>query len=238
MVTYRLFHGIDSFSSYACQCTCLIATHTDLALSPGCEKWLMLFLDKLQRNEFWLMDFLIPSGLSIILVTAAFLDWRTRKLPNYLTCSTMLAGLFYHGLTKGQHGLVFSVAGMALGIGLLFLPYLMGMMGAGDAKLMGGVGAVLGPIGLLNAFLLTCLCGGLLSVIVLLGGSERSMKPSKNWGTSLKLFLATGSIRAGSNFPAGRKVTLPYGVAIAAGTMLYMFLKSKGCWLPLPASSG
>ena len=113
--------------------------------------------------ETWLITFL----LSVLLVAVVY-DLMLNKIPNLLTYPTMAFAIIYHGVTKGPAGLIFSAGGLLLGIALLILPYWVGEMGAGDAKLMGAVGAVLGPKGVFIAFLLTALTGGIYAIIALI----------------------------------------------------------------------
>jgi len=59
-----------------------------------------------------------------------------------------------------------AIAGLALGLVLMLPGHLVGATGAGDVKLLGAIGTLLGPAGVLSAFLYTALAGGLLAVVV------------------------------------------------------------------------
>jgi prepilin peptidase CpaA len=85
--------------------------------------------------------------LSVILIVSAVIDLRTQKIPNLITYPSMVIAFFYHWAFWGGNGLLFSFTGLSVGIALLLLPYLLGGMGAGDAKLMGAVGAMIGAKG-------------------------------------------------------------------------------------------
>jgi prepilin peptidase CpaA len=100
------------------------------------------------------------------LVTASVIDVRTRRIPNELTA--VMAGLGVGLSAAGASGIPLgaSVAGIALGLGLMLPGYLLGATGAGDVKLMASVGAILGPGLVLSAFLFTGLAGGLLALAV------------------------------------------------------------------------
>jgi len=52
-----------------------------------------------------------------------------------------------------------------LGMGLFIILYLMGGMGAGDVKLIGAVGSMLGPYMVLTAVLCTALIGGICALV-------------------------------------------------------------------------
>src|SRR5512136_548273 len=91
--------------------------------------------------------------LLIVLAIAAITDVRTRRIPNWLTYPTMGAGLSYHVYANGWQGFLFGLEGLLLGFALLLVFYLLGGMGAGDVKLMAGVGSILGPKIVFVAFL-------------------------------------------------------------------------------------
>jgi prepilin peptidase CpaA len=167
------------------------------------------------------------------LFVAAIYDRRSHRIPNLLTYPTMLMGLAYHCFTNGLDGFLFSVGGLALGIGIFILPYLMGGMGAGDAKLMGAVGSILGPRGVFIAFLFTGVVGGIYALLLLTIKHEYGKEFIGRCGTVLKTFIFTGQFIP---IPASKKVggpKLPYGIAIALGTLFYVFLELSGYDFPV-----
>jgi len=174
------------------------------------------------------MNSLLIIFLIIVLIIAALIDIRARKIPNLLTYQTMAVALCYHSLRNGFEGLIFSAGGMVLGIVFFILPYLMGGMGAGDAKLMGAVGAILGPGGVFIACLLTAIVGGFYSVLLLLNNRQYSKGFITRSATTLKTYALT---RQFIPIPAPEdeeKPRLCYGIAIALGTLLYILLVLSG----------
>ena len=157
--------------------------------------------------------------LLVILTAAAIYDLKYRKIPNILTLSTIVAGMVCHSWFSGLEGLLFSLGGTFLGMGLLIAFYLMGKMGAGDVKLMGAVGSILGPAGVFNAFLFTAIVGGIYAIIILLirGGFADSMS---RLFQALRLSVLTQSPVAPDEKKTGP--VLCYGIAIAIGTSLSM----------------
>jgi len=101
--------------------------------------------------------------LAALLLTAAAWDIRARRIPNALTLAAVLAGLAGNGWWGGWPGLAWSGEGLALAAPLL-LPYAVRALGAGDVKLLGAVGALMGPVFLLWTLLGTALAGGLLAL--------------------------------------------------------------------------
>jgi prepilin peptidase CpaA len=169
--------------------------------------------------------------LTSILVVAAVLDLRFQKIPNLLTYPTMGIALICHFVTDSLAGLLFSLGGLAIGIAVLILPYLMGGMGAGDAKLMGAAGAVLGPKGVFMAFLFTAVVGGAYALLLLLINRGYAKRFMKRHVTTFKTFTLTRQfipVPADKDEKDEKKPKMCYGIAIAIGTLSYMFLGLLG----------
>src|SRR6516164_7444305 len=77
-------------------------------------------------------------------ISAALLDWRSRRIPNLLTVPGLLLGVLARGLLSGWHGVLTSLEGAGLALVILLPLVLLRGLGAGDWKLMGAVGAVMG----------------------------------------------------------------------------------------------
>src|SRR6476646_10010246 len=88
--------------------------------------------------------------LAVVGVAAAT-DLATRRVPNLLTLGGAALALIFHSTTHGTAGVMHSVTGWFVGVSL-FLPFfVLRGLGAGDVKLLGAVGAWLGPIGALHS---------------------------------------------------------------------------------------
>src|SRR5699024_954529 len=88
-------------------------------------------------------------------------------IPNWLTVSMTVVGLINSGVVKGWLGLGEHLLAMLFGLLLFFIFYLMGIFGAGDAKMMAALGAVMGiPLIFYNSISII-LVGGLVSFIQL-----------------------------------------------------------------------
>lgn len=159
---------------------------------------------------------------------SAGIDFHRQKIPNLITYPSMVIAFSYHGTMRGVDGLLFSLAGLVVGISIFLLPYLMGGMGAGDAKLMGAVGGLIGAKGVFFAFLCTAIVGMVYALVLILIYRPHFSGFLKKQMTTLWTFILTrkyipNPIQAGQNRPR-----LCYGLAIALGTGLYIFLNQSG----------
>jgi prepilin peptidase CpaA len=174
------------------------------------------------------MNFALVLFLISVLVSAAIFDIRVQRIPNLLTYPTMAGALIYHSIANGGGGFLFAAEGLGLGIGLFLMPYLMGVMGAGDAKLMGAVGATLGAKGVFQAALITAVVGGIYALIVLLVRFRFLKGLVRRYALTVKTFLITGQLVV---IPAAKDEPEPklyYGAAIALGTLTFIFLELAG----------
>lgn len=147
---------------------------------------------------------------AVVVSVAAATDVYSRRIPNWLSLAAFGGGLLVHLLRDGAIGLVAALAGAGLGL-LVFLPfYLIRAIGAGDVKLIAGLGALLGPQDLFSALIYCALVGGLISVVMLArrGLLQRSFLDI----VSNPVHLSRSGAKA------------PYAVAIASGVYLSMLL--------------
>ena len=172
----------------------------------------------------------LPNRLSVllayllllpILTIAVVTDCRSRKIPNWLTLPAIVAGLVYHTAANGLWGFIFGLEGALLGFALLIIFYVVGGMGAGDVKLMGAVGSLLGPKGVFFVFLYAAITGGFLA-LALLWWKGCLRGTINRYVTILKTILITRRI---FYIPPEEKKDLPvlcYGLVIGLGTFFYI----------------
>lgn len=162
-------------------------------------------------------------ALVTLLVTAAVIDVRKHRIPNWLTVSGLVFGLGYSAFVPFymQHGFLWSLGGAGIGFSVLFPMWLLRMLGAGDVKLMAMAGSLLGAQAVWLALLGSLVAAGLFAVLISLRrGKLRAML------SSTRRLLQLGSILVAAGVPlnaatAGWQSTgrLPFGVPIAAGTI-------------------
>jgi prepilin peptidase CpaA len=161
-----------------------------------------------------------PSNISIAalvvgVVVATVVDIRTRRIPNALTAT--MAGLGIGFAAAGISGVSLGAAGIGFVAGLiLMLPgYGIGATGAGDVKLMAAVGALVGPVVVVNAFLFTAVAGGILALLVAM---RRRRLTATLAGTARMIAAPTEARRDVQSATASRRFA--YGPAIAVGSVL------------------
>jgi prepilin peptidase CpaA len=151
---------------------------------------------------------------------AGWLDWRYRRIPNWLTVPGLLLGIGMNSLATGWQGAKGSLLGALLGLGLLLPFVLVRSLGAGDWKLVGALGAFLGPGQLTTVLLGAVFVAGAMAVgLIIYKGRVR--QALRNIGS---MVAALFSLRLPPNQvsldnPEALKV--PFGVAIALTVILY-----------------
>jgi prepilin peptidase CpaA len=159
----------------------------------------------------------------VLLIWAAYIDGKQLRVPNWLTFPMVLSGLIYSTWVGGWEGLGDGLLGMLVGLATLLPLYAVGGMGAGDVKLMAGMGAWLGAAVTWNAFVVSVIVGGVMALAMVLW--RRSWK--KHYGNFLMIlleFLTVKSPQQLSQIAAERKpqmLLLPYGIPICIGSIAY-----------------
>jgi prepilin peptidase CpaA len=164
---------------------------------------------------------IVGLGLAAI---ACGTDLRTRRIPQWLTIGGAVAGVVFHSVTSGWNGGLTGVAGWTVGMLVLFIPFALGGLGAGDVKLLGAIGAWLGPANALWVGLYTGVAGGILAIVVALAKGYLSQAIG-NVATLLAYWRVSG-VRPLPDMTLERASgpRLAYAVPILAGTMVALWL--------------
>jgi prepilin peptidase CpaA len=164
-------------------------------------------------------NLLIPLTLTLWI---AWGDLKTRRIPNYLTLGTAVAGLAYNFVGRGLPGLSDGILGMLLGFAFLILPYLWGGMGAGDVKALAALGAWLGPKLTVFFFCYMGIAGGVLALGYLGWKGLLWQKIKAGWVVLVNLILCRpyGGAKVGP--PSELTEGIPYGVAFAVGMIVLL----------------
>ena len=156
-----------------------------------------------------------------LMIAGSFIDFDHKLLPDFVTIGGMVYGLLlsltswlvapylrvpamplYPALQPFAAPPLNSLAGLAIGFGLLWLVRFFGTkafkreaMGMGDVLLMGAIGALFGPLAVLVTLVVSSLAGSIVGVAMLLAAKAR----------------------------LGRFVEIPYGPYICLGCLVWMF---------------
>jgi len=171
-------------------------------------------------NLAWTLVLAILS-LSVAIV-AGWLDWRSRRIPNWLTVPALGAGLVVNTLAWRWAGTKAALEGAGLGLALLLPFVLLRGLGAGDWKLMGALGAWLGPSRLIVVLLGTIFIAGAMAIVQMI--RQRRVKETLQHLTVLFGILATFGIwgqRHNLTLDNPALMKLPFGVAAAVSTVLF-----------------
>lgn len=183
---------------------------------------------------------LMKLGVPIIIVffgasAAAITDVAHYRVRNVLTFPLIVTGLAYHAMVGGWNGLSDSLGGMLFGLAVLLVPWLLGLMGAGDVKLLAGVGAWLGIAGAVVAFVVATVASGIYAVIAIIcrGKIRESLLTIK---VIFYTFLALGTylrkddlVEELSARPDRRLRVIPFGAMLPIGVVgVMVWLICKG----------
>lgn len=172
----------------------------------------------------WHISFI---ALPFLFAFAIYGEVLKRRIPNVLTLAAMAFGLGAALIENGLPGLKESALGLLIGGGV-FLPFcLFGLVGGGDMKLMAATGAIIGYPLVLRALTDTCIAGGLLAVgIAAWNGTLLSAFASAFriiFGAKRKRDEIEASAEDAGDARHPLPVMIPYGLAIAAGTLYTIF---------------
>ena len=164
--------------------------------------------------------------VSATLVVAAVIDGLKLKVPNWLTFPMVISGWIYSSMFSpfaGWEGLMYSVTGTVVGLALLLPAYAIGGMGAGDVKLLAGIGAWVWGTATLCAFAASAIVGGIIAVLMVVVRRGWSKHQSQFWMICNEILSVKDPEKLAA-IAAERKpsmMLLPYGIPIAIGSIAY-----------------
>lgn len=169
------------------------------------------------------VDFLLTVAVVVYVASIAIIDMRTHRIPNVGSAVALIVALTLQGTAYGSSGMVNAVLGMLVGIGF-FLPfYMLRSLGAGDVKALAVVGAFVGYRIEFVVAAATLIAGAIIGLAVML----RTTTASATFYRVLGVFSAPLTPR-GTSLQASKSQRFPYGVAIAAGTLIAL---ARAKWL-------
>ncbi len=162
----------------------------------------------------------VPALAMVLALIAGWTDWRSRRIPNWLTVPGLIVGIAANTVAGGWPGAKSSLLGAGLGL-LVLLPFvLLRSLGAGDWKLAGAVGAFVGYRDLPAVLVLSLfVAGGMALVLVIY--KRRFLQTMRNIGRLLVSLLTFRMPGAEVSLDNPQSLKVPYGVALALTVILY-----------------
>lgn len=161
-------------------------------------------------------------ALALTISIAAITDFREHRIYNKLLGPAFVIAIVLHTYFNGWIGLRESLLGAFIGFLILLIPYFLGGIGAGDVKLLAVIGAFGGVHFVITSFLYGAIVGGIISIGLLVRRGDLR--------AALYRFLLFYPLRIkidkqNKQVYEAQNEKFPYGIAIAFGTLLAMFLR-------------
>ena len=160
--------------------------------------------------------------LAGVLVISAVTDVRNGKIYNVVTYPAIVLGIVGHGIIgwlwpdQQVIGLDVALLGLGLGFGSMGVAWLMGVIGGGDAKLMGAVGALAGWRFALSAMFYGFIVAAVMAIIAMLYYRILG-RTAKRLGRFIFLALMPGP---GGKLETAESPKIPFGLALCIGSAL------------------
>ncbi len=159
----------------------------------------------------------------VFAVWAGWWDWRTRRIPNWLTVPALGVGLAVNAIVAGWSGAKASLEGAGLALVLLLPIVLLRGLGAGDWKLSGALGAFVGPLGILTVLFYAILIAGAMAIFEMIRRKKMITTLSNLWELVKGFFIFGLRPNPKISLDNPGLLKLPFGVAAAVATVLFFF---------------
>ena len=162
----------------------------------------------------------LDTLLLLLVAAAAINDLASRRIPNLLLLSGLVGALVLHALSPEPGKALLACFGGAVAGLLIFLPfYFTRGMAAGDVKMMATVGAFTGPLAALHIAILAWCAGGVMAVAIIIFQGRLRLALANLWRIVRQMALRLPAMHRAAQPSAG---SMPYGVAIAVGTIYFL----------------
>jgi len=168
---------------------------------------------------------LVLAGL--LAAGAGWTDWRSRRIPNWLTLPGFFLGVAANAAAGGWPGAKTALLGAGLGLALLLPFVVVRSLGAGDWKLVGALGAYLGPGPLIVVLIGTVFVAGAMAVVLVIA-KKRVRQTVRNIGHILASLLSLHLPGQELTLDNPESLKVPFGVAVAVTVLLYGVRQALG----------
>jgi prepilin peptidase CpaA len=179
--------------------------------------------------DFFRISALTALVLTIVVLLVAWFDVRERRIPNLIVFPAAIAGITLNAF-QGWVGLWLGCRGLLIGFALLFIPYLLRVMAAGDVKFLAAIGAFVGATGVVRVLLLALMAYPILAIVFLIQQRKLALTLKRFARLTSSLFgvfipalrLYAAQLEASDN-PEIDSATSPFGLAMSVGTLLALY---------------
>lgn len=183
-------------------------------------------------HEMHYLPPVVQALLFLLVIVAAVIDLRERRIPNWLTAGGVVMGIALNSFLYESAGFWMSLAGIGAAL-LVYMPlFLIRAMGAGDAKLMAAVGAMTGFANWLGIFVISSVLGGLVALVLLFctGQMRRTFTNTGILVSEIVRLRPPYLHRSELDVGSDTALTLPHGATVALGVTT--FLAAAAVWAP------
>jgi len=153
-------------------------------------------------------------------LAAGYTDWRSRRIPNWLTVPGLFVGIAANAVAAGWPGIKDSLLGAGLGLALLLPFVIIRALGAGDWKLVGALGACLGLQHLPVVLLVSVLVNGAIAIGMIIQ-KRRVLQTVRNFAHMLAAVFSLRLPGPSLTLDNPEAVKVPFGVAVAIAVLIY-----------------
>lgn len=165
--------------------------------------------------------------LLTMLLVSVIIDIRHGKIPNYITLPAIFLGMVLNLTLYKLGGITDSIQGILVALGIFIIPYILGIVGGGDVKLMMAVGALKGVNFALYSSFSVIICGGIIALIIMIKIKVKVKDFFVKFGNFIlqKKAIVIDEIELEEN-----KNYFPYSIAIAIGVIITLCLELGGIY--------
>ena len=160
---------------------------------------------------------LLSTVLFWVLALSVWFDLTERRIPNGITVGGLIGSLLIRAVV-GPEAFASGLMGGGLGLFLGVLLFSAGAIGAGDGKMLATVGSLLGFDLFVRCLPLIGAFGGLLALVLTVRNGT-VIPTLLRFRALLFHFVSFGRIGDRRTLAMPGSVTVPYGVAVAAGAL-------------------
>jgi len=159
--------------------------------------------------------------LFFLIIASVYCDFKFKKIKNYIVYPAIIIGVVTNTVIDGISGFGNSALAIFIPIILLWVFYILRMLGAGDIKLFSSIGAIMGIRFMLAAFAYSFLAGGVIAIVIIIY-RKNALSRFKYLIDYFKKIFIFMKVEKYQEFEEGGKVNglFRFSYAIAVGVIL------------------